>query len=142
MPSDYTPKRPNSTGGRQLRSTKPSTEHAALAALLDRAGAFAVVLSRGTSTAADVEGLGEAWAHAARFWLDLPEPYQHLVIVAQRGQLDSPGAFLARDDEGLAAVVGVLCSRTPTLFANCTSAAVWTIVELAVQMAEPAAGSA
>ena len=78
-----------STGGQPLRSTKPSTEHAALAALLDRAG-----------------------------------------------------AFLARNDEALGAVVGVLCSRTPTLFANCTSAAVWTIVELAVQMAEPAAGSA
>ena len=131
-----------STGGQPLRSTKPSTEHAALAALLDRAGAFAVVLSRGTSTAADVEGLGAVWANAARWWLDLSEPYQHLVIVAPRGQLDSPGAFLARNDEALAAVVAVLCGRTPTLFANCTSAAAWQIVERAVQMAEPAAGAA
>ena len=113
-----------------------------MAALLDRAGAFAVVLSRDVSTVADVEGLGDAWAHAARFWLDLPEPYQHFVIVAQRGRLDSPGAFLARNDEALAAVVAVLCSRTPTLFASCTSPAAWGIVERAVQMAEPAAGSA
>ena len=111
-------------------------------ALLDRAGAFAVVLSRDVSTAADVAGLGAVWAHAARWWLDLSEPYQHLVIVAQRGQLDSPGAFLARDDEALAAVVAVLCDRSPTLFASCTSAAAWQIVERAVRMSEPAAGSA
>ena len=111
-------------------------------ALLDRAGAFAVVLSRDVSTVADVEGLGPVWANAARWWLDLSEPYQHLVIVAQRGQLENPGAFLARDDDALAAVVMVLCERTPTLFASCTSPAAWGIVERAVQMAEPAAGSA
>ena len=131
-----------STGGQPLRSTKPSTEHAALAALLDRAGAFAVVLSRGTSTAADVEGLGVAWANATRWWLDLPEPYQHLIIVAQRGQLDSPGAFLARNDEALASVVAVLCGRAATLFANCASHAAWEIVERAVAMSAPAAGAA
>ena len=111
-------------------------------ALLDRAGAFAVVLSQGISTVADVEGLGPVWANAARWWLDLSEPYQHLVIVAQRGQLDSPGAFLARDDEALAAVVAVLCDRSPTLFASCTSAAAWQIVERAVRMSEPAGGTA
>ena len=130
-----------STGGQPLRSTKPSTEHA-LAALLDRAGAFAVVLSQGFSTAADVEGLGPVWADAARWWLDLPEPYQHLVIVAQRGQLDSPGAFLARNDEALASVVSVLCGRAATLFANCASHAAWEIVERAVAMSAPAAGAA
>ena len=124
------------------RSQSAETHAADMRALLDRAGAFAVVLSREISTVADVEGLGKTWADAARWWLDLSEPYQHLVIVAQRGQLDSPGAFLARDDDALAAVVAVLCDRSPTLFASCTSAAAWQIVERAVRMSEPAAGSA
>ncbi len=124
------------------RSQSVDTRAADMRALLDRAGAFAVVLSRDVSTAADVEGLGAAWAHATRWWLDLSEPFAHLVIVAERGHFNSPRAFLTRDDEGLAAVVAVLCGRSPTLFASCTSAATWQIVERAVQMAAPAAGSA
>ena len=111
-------------------------------ALLERASAFAVVMSRDVSTAADVEGLGDAWADAARSWLDLSEPFQHLILTARRGQVNRPSALLARDDEALAVVVAELCSRAPTLFASCTNAAAWAIVERAVAISAPAAGCA
>ena len=116
--------------------------HADMRALLDRAEAFGVVMSRDASAVADVEGLGEAWANATRWWLDFPEPFAHLVLVAQRGELDRPAAFMARDDEALAAVVAVLCERAATLFASCTSTATWQIVEHAVRLSEPARGRA
>ncbi|MDA8349702.1 MAG: hypothetical protein M0038_13025 [Pseudomonadota bacterium] len=102
--------------------------------------ALAVVLERGVSTPADVEGLGRAWADSVRTWLaNLADSLPFVILTVPRDRPNAPSALLARDRAALRTAVRLLGDRTPgTIFwVSCASDAAWQIVidELAKGMA-------
>jgi hypothetical protein len=130
---------------REQNNAQPGAEALSPTEAWRYADALAVLLSRGTSTAHDVAGLGPLWALGAQVWLSTNFPYLVLVAynrdTAERG---SPGAFMARNADALRHAVGVLAERVNgrILWVNCGDAAGWQVVHDAIAEQMPTEGRA